>query len=97
MKAARIDEPDVDAGAACGLAIAADRRHRTAPLGAGQRVVHGHGEPDEQTEHPRDAAILVEIEGDRTRAPSVIDGARNADRQATARTSLPRGGERRCR
>ena len=46
----------VDAGAARGLAVAADGRHRAAPLGARQRVVHRDDQPDEQAEHPRDAA-----------------------------------------
>ena len=45
--------------------IAAHGKHRAAPLGAPQRIVHSHDQPDKEGEHPRHAAGEVEVVGAR--------------------------------
>ena len=86
-------QADVDAGAARRLAVAADGGHRPAPLGAGQRVVHRDDQADEQAEHPRDAAGLVEIGDDQLAAATVIATARTHEAaESRAPTGSPRGG-----
>ena len=48
-----VDLADVDARASRRFLVAADGKHRTAPLGAGQAVVQDHGEKDEKGEPTR--------------------------------------------